>query len=173
MTQLRDNLACWALFLILPTLALAQTAKVIPLSSTDTQKMKELVAARDAADKALADYRDSIRKRYAETEYEREDWGSGIAVGNLTISTSWCEVRADKNGNMKQYCPQECPPKPEKPVKTPPEPPRKMVKDWKAKPGWENGIEFSDDYKFIVPAAEPRGFTTPLSPWVTPTGVAK
>jgi hypothetical protein len=145
--------------LVLITPLNAQTAKVIPLEAGDARHAKDL----DDEIKALTEEKEKFTKHLVEkylVTAKREDGSNEYYTGNgglFTISgTTGCFLTI--NGGS---CPE---PTPTEKAKA-----EKERQDYEAKrrwvrAGWGSGsLEYSDDYKFIVPAKiEPP---TPYRGW--------
>lgn len=117
----------------------AQTAKVVQLSPVDVAEVKRLYAEKTEIEKKLADFQIKIEHQYISDEvtYPTTACISGFLVLN-------------PNGTVKSNISSPCnPPKP-----TPEQ--EKNSHDWKRKDGWQNGFEYSEDFKFIVPKMTPN-----------------
>jgi hypothetical protein len=116
----------------------AQNAKVIALSPTEAVEAKHLADARADLAKQQAEFDLKIRRKYAMEE--------------IVYPSTAC-ITLDLHGTC-------TPPKP-----TPEQ--EAAAHDWKPSEGWEGGIQYSEDYKFIVPAPYTPPKSTSCS-WVTP-----
>ena len=108
--------------------AVAQTAKVVPLSTADAKKADALFKALAAAEAKIYAFRLEIEDRYV----------SDAKTGSVPVD-KWAKIdlgpgRRGPDGGVTHEDPTT-------------QRPRKIV----TKPGWEWGFEFSDDYKFLVP----------------------
>jgi hypothetical protein len=155
------KLALLSIFLALPLIGAGQTAKVIPLSAEDTTRIVKAQAAVDAAQKALQAVQDEIRVKYTETT-DRAKGGDKATSGTLTGLSStrancWSNVTSS---GVSEIAGCQTPPKPA--------PVRYYLR------GWEYGVEYSEDFRFIVPVKAPaytQASGTSCSPsWIMPTG---
>ena len=129
-------LALLSVFLALPLMIPAQTARVIQLSPEDTAKAKQLYQQKAEVEKALVAFTNDIDRRY--TQDKKESSGNCIVSaysGNMTFGE--CDMNA----------------KPKK------------VYSWYHKDGWSLGFEFSEDFKFIVPKHQDSNSVTTICPY--------
>ena len=123
--------------------AMAQNAKVVKLTDADAAEAKRVYAAQEAANKAVADFQEHIKEAY---------------VGKISIimpSFAWVTI-----------CPQSGPCDPQKKVSpSVPKPENYQFKD-----DWIGGFEFSDDFRYIVPAPIPQGLKNEACKpfWISP-----
>lgn len=123
----------------------AQTAKVIALSPEDAARTKDLYAQRDAINKKIEDNQQRIINKYL---MEPKPGSGSLTVlsgsGLLFCSSSGCspetaEEKSKREADYKAYLEAE-----------------KKKTHLERKTGWPD-IEYSDDFKFIVPK---NNFTT-------------
>lgn len=130
-----------SVFLALPLLVSAQTAKVVILSPEDAAQAKALYEEKAAVEKKIADLQAQISHKYISRE--------------LIFPTAACITLERADGTF--------------PDCTPPKPTAQQEKashEWHILEGWNLGFEFSEDFKSIVPKQTPT--TPPLSiacPW--------
>lgn len=139
-----------------------QSAKVISLSAADAAEAKGLHAALKTAEGAWRAFQQRIERQYLTTR-EREKsgdvgWYDPSAPRFGSVSTHKCETRLLRVvGTDDEYDSQLCvewrkahPPEPQPP-------PRYKLR------GFEDGFEFSEDFRFAVPAA--KASPPACSPW--------
>ena len=121
---------------------LAQSAKVIPLSTEDAAEAKSLSDQQAALEKKKEDFRKSIERKYLTTMSDQKDASSCLA--EVTDGTSVVTLVGPLNGNVSGLgIPTDKPPVERKPYPV-------------YKSGWDCGrFEYSEDFRYIVPAPEP------------------
>lgn len=136
--------------------AVAQTARVIPLSAEDSQEARAKWEALQAAQKTWDDFQNKVAKKYTEVHVGDPDAGFTMAevgmasFGSLSISadglvsfSDYCEGTTERAKN-KKYCDDL-----DAQQKKARENERMFRK------GFEWGFEFDKDFHFIVPKPEP------------------
>jgi hypothetical protein len=156
--------------------AFCQDAKVVQLDPKDSQRIKELFEAKQAADAAWEGAQTDIQNRYASKQEER-------AVSLYAISgsgsASVLSYRADGSAERVDPCSvypgdaqthAACGKKYVESLESD----RKRREETKKElvyvplPGWEQGIAFSSDFKFIIPKTAPAAalkFWSPMVAW--------
>ena len=146
------------LFAALPVLG--QTAKVIPLSSQDTAERKSLEDQRAAIEQKIKDFDGRVRRQYTTVLEGDKDASNTYAEnslnGALSVSTYgvMCLNTLPTDAVLPpaaQAAYERC----EKDLaaeraKNPPSKQRMY------RQGWQNGVIYSEDWKFIVPQEAPR-----------------
>jgi hypothetical protein len=112
----------------------AQTAKVVQLSPQDAEKARQLYDAAQAAQKAYEDFRTEVAHKYI-------DYVSATNGDSLVMCGTFTP------GGLYQAAP------------CPGDKPSDVVKTFMPQASWENGFDFSADFKYIVPANPPRAST--------------
>lgn len=107
-----------------------QTAKVIQLSDKDAAERKSLEDQRSAIEQKIKDFDDSLRQRYTTVLESDKDASNYSADTTLFLSA----INAER-------------------AKTP-QKPHLMYRR-----GWQYGLVYTEDFKFIVPQEAPR-YTT-------------
>lgn len=110
--------------------------KYYALTPQETKKVLDLRAVKDAAIKAVADYDMVIAKKYA--------------MDMIQYPTAACAQLFNKDG--KAITPNQCPPN----FDHPSEAELEKGRDYKWKDGWYNGMQYSEDFKIILPATAPK-----------------
>ena len=151
----------------------AQDAKVIVIAPEDSAAYQQAFDAQKAATAKLETVRQSIHDKYLTVEAEKEKTSTYgfIAAGSILtwVSPSLCE---DPKTHALRIQHEGVAEKERKQAQAPPPPPPEMVKYRKEIDGWANGFEFSDGFKYIVPAAPkvtPQYNQFGNWPMVTPT----
>ena len=141
------KLALLAVFLALPLGA--QTAKVIQLSSADANERKALEDQRAAIEQKIKDFDQRIKRQYTTVlEGDNDSSGSYADVSITTLSTSgyYC-IRTLSTDPAAELAYQDCEKRLATDRKKNPPSPQRMYRR-----GWENGLIYTEDFKFIVPA---------------------
>jgi hypothetical protein len=130
-----------------------QTAKVIQLSPEDAAQRKALEDQRTEIERKIKDFDLDIQRRYT-TVLEGDKDASGYAyfygisfgaAGSSAI-TAGCFRTLTTTDQAYEDCEKR---QDAERAKNPP-PPQRMYRS-----GWEQGVIYSDDFKFIVPAPAP------------------
>lgn len=130
--------------LCLAAIAFSQSAKVIALDPADAKEAKRLADARAALLKDQADFDEKIKHKYAShvVQYPTSACISGMVVTH-------------QDGTQVHIGPDTC---------TPPKPTdadQEHARDYRPLEGWEGGIQYSEDYRFIVPVP----YVPPKNSW--------
>ena len=129
-------LALVALVLLVAPL-LSQTAKVEELNPDEANQAKALYAEQKDVEKRIEDFRKSIAKKYTmEEKYATEPYCINNSSTGLLRQDLCSSTRKTK------------------------------TKYLDTKEGWESGFQFSEDYRFIVPAHSPNTITYNCSGYV-------
>jgi hypothetical protein len=142
------KLALLSVFLALPLLLPAQTAKVIQLDPEEAAKVKQLYQQKADAEQAISDFQIKIQEKYTKRKVEYNPGLSCLTPsGNGIVGVGLCGGEKD--------------------------PATKKAFYWDFISGWNYGFEYSEDFKFIVPKAAPAssyiGNEVYACPnWVTP-----
>jgi hypothetical protein len=132
-----------------------QTAKVIQLSPEDAAQRKTLEDQRTAIEQKIKDFDDSLRQRYTTVLEGDKDASAYSAdttlfIGALSTPSFTCvvgDLSTDPVDEKRHY---DCQKALEaERAKTSPKP------HLMYRLGWEQGVIYSDDFKFIVPAPAP------------------
>lgn len=127
----------WVSLILLVSLSAgAQSVKYYALTPQETKRSIDIRAAKDAAIKAVADYDMVIAKKYA--------------MDMIQYPTAACAQLFNKDG--KAITPNQCPPN----FDHPSEAELEKGRDYKWKDGWYNGMQYSEDFKIILPATAPK-----------------
>lgn len=110
--------------------------KYYELTPQETKKAQDLRTAKEAAIKAVDDYDTVIGRKYA--------------MDMIQYPTAACAQLFNKDG--KAITPNQCPPN----FDHPSEAELEKGRDYKWKDGWLNGMQYSEDFKIIVPATAPK-----------------
>jgi hypothetical protein len=142
-----------------------QTAKVIPLSDKDSAERKSLEDQRAAIEQKIKDFDEQVKLRYT-TVFEGDIDAGGLYPSAITTSGySWVgcyhQLTLGHDAELDEERYQKCVSDlAAERAKNPP-PKQRMYRR-----GWENGIIYSDDFKFIVPQ-EPTKYS-PAQTWSCP-----
>ncbi len=118
------------------TLTHAQTAKVVQLSPADAAEAKSLYEQKAAIEKKIADLQERISHQYVSDE---KVYPTSICISGVSV--------LHPDGTTTSFPSVPC-----TTLKPTPEQ-EKASHYFTIKSGWENGFEFSDEFKFVVPKA--------------------
>jgi hypothetical protein len=136
-----------AILVLFPGVGYGQTAKVIPLKPEDTKELQATYNALQEAQKKWDAAQKKVQKEYTTVKPDDPDAGNTIVSG--TFSSDDCDTLNIGSTEHIQiegvYLNGNCT-KNGKPVE------QHVVEGITFRKGWENGIEFDKDFKYIVPA---------------------
>lgn len=135
-----------------------QTAKVIQLSDKDAAERKSLEDQRAAIEQKIKDFDDSLRQRYTtvlESDKDASNYSADttlfLSAINLPSFSCTGSLGGDAAQQKREY---DCLLAVDAERAKTPQKPHLMYRQ-----GWQYGLVYSDDFKFIVPQEAPK-YTT-------------
>jgi hypothetical protein len=166
------RICVFTLFLIVTAASTAQTAKVIALTPEEARERAELQKQSDEIAAKIKAFDEAIRERYTWVKQGDKDAGNEVASGTFsgfTTGTTACFHTLGETPEVTKQRDRACA---EWTSKHPSPPPAYYRR------GWENGINYTDDFRYIVPVEAPKYsafgngcvYSSPVIDWPTIRG---
>jgi hypothetical protein len=146
--------------------ALAQTAKVIPLSQQDAAQRKSLEDQRAEIEQKIKDFDQRVRVQYTTVLEGDKDASNSSAetisfltIGSGGLITYGCGMTLS-NDPAAEAAYEKCQHDLESRRAKNPPPKHKMYRI-----GWEHGVIYTEDFKYIVPSPAPVDYANRSTPW--------